>query len=127
MVLRNDPLLRLFNGDIGFVLPAADGAPLVHFPATDGGWRSVAPQRLPACETAYAATVHKSQGSEFDAVLAVLPAQPSRVLGRELLYTAITRARRHVAVAAPAARLAAAVQTATRRHSGLRDRLRAPG
>jgi exodeoxyribonuclease V alpha subunit len=124
MVLRNDPLLRLANGDIGFVLPAADGRIAVHFAAPDGGFRALPPQRLPPVETAYATTVHKAQGSEFDAVLLLLPARPSRVLTRELLYTAVTRARERVTVAGPAARIAEAVATPTRRASGLLDRLR---
>jgi exodeoxyribonuclease V alpha subunit len=124
MVLRNDPLLRLFNGDIGFVLPTTDGRVAVHFATADGGVRALPPQRLPAVQTAYASTVHKAQGSEFDAVLLLLPAQPSRVLTRELLYTAVTRARSRVQIAGAAARLDEALATPTRRHSGLLDRLR---
>ncbi len=124
MVLRNDPALRLFNGDIGLTLPGPDGALRVLFPADDGHWRSVAPARLPAHETAWAMTVHKSQGSEFDAVLLLLPAQRSPVLSRELLYTGITRARQRVTLAAGAAVLAAAVQASSQRHAGLQARLR---
>jgi exodeoxyribonuclease V alpha subunit len=124
MVLRNDPLLRLANGDIGFVLPAADGRTAVHFAAPEGGFRALPPQRLPPVETAYATTVHKAQGSEFDAVLLLLPARPSRVLTRELLYTAVTRARERIIVAGPAARFAEGLATPTRRSSGLLDRLR---
>jgi exodeoxyribonuclease V alpha subunit len=124
MVLRNDPGLRLFNGDIGLALPAADGALQVWFPAADGQWRAVPPARLPAHETAWAMTVHKSQGSEFDAVLLLLPAQRSRVLSRELLYTGITRARQQVTVAAGADVLAATVRASSQRHAGLQARLR---
>jgi len=69
-------------------------------------------------------TVHKSQGSEFDEVLVLLPAQRSRVLTRELLYTALTRARQQVTLAAGADVLAAAVATRSERQSGLRARLR---
>jgi exodeoxyribonuclease V alpha subunit len=68
-------------------------------------------------------TVHKSQGSEFDTVLVLLPAQRSRVLTRELLYTAITRARHRVLLAASAPVIAAAIASGTRRHSGLQARL----
>ena len=82
MVQHNHPTLRLFNGDIGLALPGSDGDLQVWFPAADGGWRAVAPARLPAHETAWAMTVHKSQGSEFDAVLLLLPSQRSRVLSR---------------------------------------------
>ena len=125
MVLRNDYLLKLFNGDIGITLPGPDGALAVHFPEAGGGWRRIAPARLPPHETAYAMTVHKSQGSEFDGVLVLLPEHRSRVLTRELLYTGITRARHHVAISAPADVLAATIAAATHRHSGLVARLRA--
>ncbi len=124
MVLRNDALLQLFNGDIGIALPDADGVLKLHFPSPDGGFRALAPVRLPAHESAFAMTVHKSQGSEFGALMLLLPEQPGRVLTRELLYTAITRARGQVALAGSAAVLTAAVGTATQRHSGLLARLR---
>jgi exodeoxyribonuclease V alpha subunit len=126
MVLRNDETLGLFNGDIGITLPAAEGGePLVWFAdaASPGGYRAVAAARLPAHETALAMTVHKAQGSEFDTVMLLLPTQPSRVLTRELLYTAITRARQSVWLAAGADRVAEAVATPTRRYSGLQTRL----
>ena len=126
LVTNNDYVLRLFNGDVGIALPDANGELLVHFPdaAADGGFRAIAPVRLPRHETAFAMTVHKSQGSEFDGVLVMLPEQRSRVLTRELLYTAITRARRHVTLVADAAVLEQAIATATTRHSGLLARLR---
>jgi exodeoxyribonuclease V alpha subunit len=125
LVLANDYVLRLFNGDIGIALPDADGDLLVHFPdaTAPGGFRAIAPVRLPRHETAFAMTVHKSQGSEFDGVLVMLPQQRSRVLTRELLYTAITRARRGVALVADAAVLEHAIATPTSRHSGLLARL----
>ena len=125
LVLTNDYVLKLFNGDIGIALPGADGQLLVHFPdaTSPGGFRQVAPVRLPRHETAFAMTVHKSQGSEFDSVLVLLPEQRSRVLTRELLYTAITRARRRVALAASAVVLESAIAAATDRHSGLLTRL----
>ena len=124
MVLRNDPALRLFNGDIGITLPGPDQTLRVVFAAEGGGWRAVPTARLPAHETAWAMTVHKAQGSEFDRVLLVLPAQRSRVLSRELLYTGITRARQQVQLVAGAEVLAAAVQTTSQRHAGLQARLR---
>ncbi|MEP7281015.1 MAG: exodeoxyribonuclease V subunit alpha [Rubrivivax sp.] len=123
MVLRNDPVLQLFNGDVGLTLPHAAGALAVWFAAPDGGWRAVPPWRLPPHQAAYATTVHKAQGSEFDAVLVLLPALDSRVLTRELLYTAVTRARRHVTLVGSAAVIDAAVATPTRRIGGLRARL----
>ena len=125
LVSNNDYVLRLFNGDVGIALPDANGELLVHFPdaAAPGGFRAIAPVRLPRHETAFAMTVHKSQGSEFDGVLVMLPEQRSRVLTRELLYTAITRARRRVTLVADAAVLEQAIATATTRHSGLLARL----
>jgi exodeoxyribonuclease V alpha subunit len=79
---------------------------------------------LPEHQTAFAITVHKSQGSEFDDVAVVLPQQRSPVVTRELLYTAATRARRQVTLLASAAALEAAVRNPTVRHSGLLARLR---
>ena len=124
MVLRNDYVLKLFNGDIGIVLPDDTGALMVFFPDPVAGYRTVPPLRLPEHETAFAMTVHKSQGSEFDSVLVMLPAEHNPGLTRELIYTAITRARRQVTLVASEAILGRAIQTATRRHSGLAARLR---
>ena len=189
MVLRNDPVLRLFNGDVGICLPwapedgetapGAAGGPMpvpvdgepgafatdiahgagdspqaggasgndgeigsegtavepgddaprdaglrVYFPDGAGGFRALPPQRLPEHETAFAITVHKAQGSEFDAVLVLLPQRRARVLTRELLYTAVTRARQRVTLCGSAEALAAAIDTPTQRQSGLSVRLR---
>lgn len=124
MVLRNDPVLKLFNGDIGIALPDETGTLSVVFPDGPGGFRAVATVRLPEHQTAFAMTVHKSQGSEFDEVLVLLPERRSSVLTRELLYTGVTRARRRVTLCCPADVLAAAIQSPTRRHSGLLARLR---
>ena len=126
MVLRNQPLLQLFNGDIGITLPPQPGETglTIAFALADGGVRRVPALRLPEHQSAWAMTVHKSQGSEFDAVLVLLPEARSPVLTRELLYTAVTRARRRVAIAGSAAVVAAAIDAPTRRHSGLLARLR---
>ena len=124
IVLANDYLLGLFNGDIGLCLPDASGALRVFFPAADGGFRAIAPLRLPAHDTAFALTVHKSQGSEFDEVLLVLPAHPVRVLTRELIYTGVTRAAQKVTVAGAGEVFLAGCATRTLRASGLRDRMR---
>lgn len=122
MVTRNDAAQGLFNGDVGVALPEADGSLRVWF-ATDRGLRPVSPARLPEHETVWALTVHKSQGSEFDRVLLALPAAPSRVTTRELVYTAITRARSRVEVWAAETVLAAAIERRLERSSGLRDAL----
>ena len=127
MVLRNDHVLKLFNGDIGISLPNDQGELMVYFADVTGGLRAVAPVRLPVHQTAFAMTVHKSQGSEFDEVLVLLPAQRSRVVSRELLYTAVTRARHQVSICASAEVLSAAIQSPTRRQAGLLDRLREAG
>ncbi len=124
MVLRNDYVLKLYNGDIGITLPDDAGNLMVHFRETDGSFRAVAPVRLPDHETAFATTVHKAQGSEFDDVALVLPAQESRVATRELVYTAVTRARSAVVLVASAEVLANAVSAPSVRHSGLIARLR---
>jgi exodeoxyribonuclease V alpha subunit len=124
MVLRNDHVLGLYNGDVGICLPDDDSRPAVWFPAPAGGFRCVAPVRLPEHETAYAATVHKAQGSQYESVLFVLPARPVRVAVRELVYTAVTRATRSVAVAGTADVFESACARQTLRHSGLLDRMR---
>ena len=123
MVLRNDYVLKLFNGDIGIVLPDAAGQLMVFFPAGDAGFRPVAPLRLPEHETAFAMTVHKAQGSEFDEMLLMLPAEHSRELTRELLYTALTRSRARGTIVGGAEVFEQAVRSPTRRHSGLIARL----
>ncbi|WP_198665303.1 AAA family ATPase [Paraburkholderia kururiensis] len=123
MVTRNDYALGLFNGDIGIALPGADGVLRVYFRTSDGGVRTVSPAALPPHDTAFALTVHKSQGSEFDHAALVLPAGASRVLSRELVYTAITRARERVEVVGSRAVFAEAVATPTQRDSGLSARI----
>ena len=124
MVLRNDYVLKLFNGDTGIVLPDAQGQLMVYFPDDALGFRAVPPLRLPEHETAFAMTIHKSQGSEFDAVLVLLGERANRLQTRELLYTAVTRARTQVTLVASAAVLQSAIAQATQRHSGLLARLR---
>ncbi|KWF07108.1 AAA family ATPase [Burkholderia pseudomultivorans] len=123
MVTRNDYALGLFNGDIGIALPDAHGVLRVWFRRADGTARAVSPAALPPHETAFALTVHKSQGSEFDEAALVLPANFGRVLTRELVYTAVTRARTRVQVIGPRRVLAQAVATRTQRDSGLSARV----
>ncbi|BCX81446.1 exodeoxyribonuclease V alpha subunit [Methylomarinovum caldicuralii] len=119
MILENAPDLDLFNGDIGICL--GDGQ--VWFEDD----RRLSPARLPAHQTVFAMTVHKSQGSEFDCVLLVLPTQPSEVLSRELVYTAFTRAKVAVRCWSPPEVLRHAIARTTRRSGGLRDKLLARG
>ncbi|KAF0810861.1 exonuclease V subunit alpha [Alcanivorax sp. S71-1-4] len=100
LLTRNDWALGLFNGDAGVaVLDPEDGQLKVAFLAPDGQVRYVPPVRLPAFEECWAMTIHKSQGSEFDEVVLVLPESDSPILGRELVYTGITRAKEYVVLA----------------------------
>jgi len=121
MITVNDYTMKLFNGDIGIVLPDPDydGAPRVWFPAAEGVVRSVSPLRLPTHETVYAMTVHKSQGSEFEKILLLLPDHDSGALARELIYTGITRAKHEVEVWADEDVFVAAVSRKVDRKSGL--------
>ncbi len=135
LITRNDPQLGLFNGDIGLLLPdpaATEGSErslLAWFPG-DGEaavLRRFTPAQLPAFEPAFAMTVHKSQGSEFDRVLFILPERESPVVTRELIYTGVTRARSHVELWTDPALFAQGVSRRIERASGLRERLAGRG
>jgi len=121
MVRQNDYALGLFNGDIGICLHTEYG--LRVFFEGEEGYRPFAPARLPSHDSAFAMTVHKSQGSEFSEVLLVLPEQPSPLLTRSLFYTGITRAKHKVEIWALPARLSEAVATRAERAAGLAERL----
>ena len=121
MVRQNDYALGLFNGDIGLCLHGEHGL-RVYFEGEDG-YRAFAPARLPSHDSAFAMTVHKSQGSEFSEVLLALPELPSPLLTRALFYTGITRAKRKVEIWGLAARLCDAVNTRAERAAGLAERL----
>ena len=124
LITQNDYQLRLYNGDIGILLPdPTNGSLLAWFIGEDGGIRRVPPARLPEYEPAFVMTVHKSQGSEFDNVLLILPDKESPVLTRELIYTGLTRARSRVEVWFQESVLRAAIARTIQRGSGLRDRL----
>ena len=125
MVTRNDYGTRVFNGDIGLTLadPARPDSLRVYFLEGDEV-RSVLATRLRHVETAYAMTVHKSQGSEFAHTVLVLPKTGGAMLARELVYTGITRASRQFTLVSPAsAVLAEAIGRKTQRASGLRTML----
>jgi exodeoxyribonuclease V alpha subunit len=125
MVTRNDPALGVYNGDIGIALPPASGLGLRVWFDDGPKPRSVGAGRLAQVETAFAMTVHKSQGSEFGHSVLVLPAQGGAGLSRELVYTGITRARRAFSlISGQASALALALAQPTRRASGLPERLR---
>ncbi|NIG62670.1 MAG: exodeoxyribonuclease V subunit alpha [Serratia symbiotica] len=124
MIGRSDSTLGLYNGDIGIALRDGRGDLRVHFLLPDGSVKSVQPSRLPAHETAYAMTMHKSQGSEFYHTVLVLPTHFLPLLTRELVYTAITRARTRLSLYADDRVLMKAICTPTKRRSGLAERLR---
>ena len=125
MITANDYNLKLFNGDVGIVFPdpEAGGIPRVYFPAPDGGIRKFSPVRLPPHETVYAMTIHKSQGSEFDRLLLLLPAHDSELLTRELIYTGITRAKKRAEIWGDQEVFVAAVARRIDRQSGLKGAL----
>ncbi len=124
-ITENNYNLGLFNGDSGIVLPDPDdgGELRAFFVSAEGKLRRFLPSRLPRHETAFAMTVHKSQGSEFECLLLVLPEKDTPLLTRELLYTAITRARTHVEIWASELVLRAAIARRVTRTSGLREAL----
>ncbi|MGO9900814.1 MAG: exodeoxyribonuclease V subunit alpha [Solirubrobacteraceae bacterium] len=123
LITANDYDLNLFNGDTGVVVAARDGRVLAAFEQR-GDIATVRPNQLGAVETVYAMTVHKSQGSQFATAAVVLPPPSSRILTRELLYTAVTRARRHLIVVGTEEAVRVAVARPAVRASGLRERLR---
>ena len=121
IVTENDRALGLMNGDVGIIRAGPDGRLGAWFAGREG---PVPAPILPASESAYALTIHKSQGSEFDHVAIVLPASPSPILSRELVFTGITRARQSVTVVGPPERIREAIGRPVARASGLSDRLR---
>jgi exodeoxyribonuclease V alpha subunit len=124
MVTGNNYDLGLYNGDIGVMTSVqGDEGQTVFFQTPDSGLRSLSSVRLPPHEPAFVLTVHKTQGSEFDRVLLVLPDQLSDVLSRELLYTAVTRARTRVEIWGNEDVFCRAVERSIERSSGLVDML----
>ncbi len=121
MVTQNNAALHLYNGDIGICLPDQEqqGKLMVFFQRPDGSVKKYLPARVPHCETVFAMTIHKSQGSEFDEVLIVLPEVMNPVLTKELLYTAITRAKRRVKLVSGADVLAQTIAQKVARVTGL--------
>jgi exodeoxyribonuclease V alpha subunit len=128
LITRNDYTLNLFNGDVGVVWDAIEDGERVEraFVAGQGRASEVRgfplPQ-LPEAVTAWAMSIHKSQGSEFDTVYVVLPDRDARVVSRELLYTAVTRARSRVVLVGSEEMLRKAIERTARRGSGLGGRL----
>lgn len=134
LVTRNDIRHGIANGDTGVIVPARDdgrtgwdvafrGPGATVDSGSDAGLRRLGRSQLEHLDVAYALTVHKSQGSEYDTVVFVHPPSGSPLVGRELLYTAVTRARRRLVVVATPDAIADAVRTPSRRVTGLVDAL----
>ena len=122
LVTENDYELGLYNGDTGVVVASGGGMVTAAF-EREGEIVHYSPMRLGAIDTVYAMTVHKSQGSQFAAAAVLLPDSSSRILTRELLYTAVTRARTRLIIAGTESAIRLAVQRPVARASGLRQRL----
>lgn len=127
LIKSNDYHTGLFNGDIGITLPVSNDRPddlLVYFSGQQGDVRTFSPFQLPEHETVYAMTVHKAQGSEFDRVSLIFPDKPYALSTRELLYTAVTRARKGIEILGRRDVIQASVERKIDRTSGLRDALK---
>lgn len=132
MITRNDHALGLFNGDIGIAMLVSDKNEMgesqltlkVYFELPDGSVKAVLPSRIPEHDTAYAMTIHKSQGSEFPTTVMVLPNTYSPILTKEIIYTGVTRARNKLVIVADNSVLLKGVKKKTKRLSGLRYRLK---
>jgi exodeoxyribonuclease V alpha subunit len=122
IVTRNDYFNRVFNGDVGLVVAGTTG-PVAAFHDPSSGLRELAMSQLGEVDTWWATTIHKSQGSEFERVIVTLPRPPSPILTRELLYTAVTRAKKQVTLVAAEESLRAAMRRPVARASGLREKL----
>ena len=129
LITQNDHHLKVFNGDIGLVFSTRDDTRnkedilQAFFPLGSGQFRGIPLRQLPNHQTAYAITVHRSQGSEFDKILLVLPTYSSPLLTRELIYTAVTRARKGAEIWGTQTILQGAIEQQVDRQSGLRDAL----
>jgi len=125
LVTRNDPNTHLYNGDTGILLPSPGTPSRLNacFPDPEGGWRTLDIHRLPEFETAFALTVHKAQGSEFTRVALVLPGQDTPLLTRELVYTALTRARKRALLIGDPQLFATALTRSNQRIKSLTERI----
>jgi exodeoxyribonuclease V alpha subunit len=123
LVTENDYGLGLYNGDSGVVIAHGGAGAVRAVFERRGELLELTPQRLASVDTVYAMTVHKAQGSQFDQVAVLLPDPTSPILTRELLYTAITRARRRLILVGTEEMVRSAVERPITRASGLRESL----
>lgn len=126
IITQNKTELQLYNGDIGLCLPDEKGDVKVFFPRSNGNFQGYSPARLPHCETVFAMTIHKSQGSEFEEVCVCLPEYYQTILTKELLYTAITRAKERIKLVTTEAIFTATVQTSIERTTRLVEQFKTP-
>lgn len=131
LVTRNNYELGLMNGDVGILRKDDQGVLRAWFETSDSATeqkpaiRSVLPAYLTHVETTYAMTIHKSQGSEYERILVVLPDDPEApILTRELLYTAITRAKNYVTISGSESQILRCAAREVRRVSGIRENLK---
>ncbi len=127
LVTANDRELEVYNGDVGVTLRRPDGSLVVALTRGTDAPRILAPTRLPDAETMHAMTVHKSQGSQAKEVTVIMPPPESRLLTRELFYTAVTRAQDKVRIVGTEAAIRDAIDHQVQRASGLVERLTATG
>jgi exodeoxyribonuclease V alpha subunit len=126
LVTENDYELGVYNGDTGVIVMGTDERPTAVF-ERGNDLLHFSPLRLGAVDTVYAMTIHKSQGSQFDTAAVLLPDAGSRILTRELLYTAVTRARRELILVGTEETVRRAVARPVARASGLAERLSVGG
>jgi exodeoxyribonuclease V alpha subunit len=126
LIHENDSVLGIFNGDVGICLPDPEqnNQLMVCFEQSNGDIKKILPSRLPKCQTAFSLTVHKSQGSQYREVMLVLPESYNPILTKEVVYTAVTRARDKVWVVADKEVLMQAIKVKISRQGGLREKLR---
>lgn len=127
MITRNDYSMQLFNGDVGIIMPATEEKDrlVAWFPPRRGTttYRQISCRLLPQHETAFAITIHKAQGSEFDNIAVILPDRPSPVVTKELVYTALTRTRAGIKLWCEPAAFQQAILSRVERASGLQSQL----
>lgn len=123
IVTENDHSMKLYNGDTGVLYHGSGGSVRAYFESSGGSFRSVLPLQIMSWEQAYALTIHKSQGSEYEHIVIMLPSNDSGLLSRELLYTAVTRAKKSVTIVSAEEIFLAACSRRTKRDSGLNARL----
>jgi exodeoxyribonuclease V alpha subunit len=122
MITKNDYRLGVMNGDVG-ILKAFDGELKACFPADDGEFKKINPSSLDEYTTAFAISIHKSQGSEFDNVFIILPPEENKIMTKELIYTGITRAKKSCVIVSTKQIFHKAVTTRMLRQSGLKSKI----